>query len=592
MPSSPSPRPSSLARRGLSAALALACALAWAAPEAGANTATRARDAKQKAGVPRAATSAAPSQRPAKGHAGAPGPQRRGTPAGRGKPARGHAPRPAGVARPASKASRGPAAKPKPRPVPARPQGPASRTKAPGPPRGTAAKAVARPASPVVKPAPEPLVIEDLAWRRYGLVLQTSAAFKPAISVLDRPHRFVIDLPAAEFADPALKRTIQVAQAGIRQVRMAKHGTGVRIVLDCEAAPSFQVMQLRDRSMLVVARAGQEDPGLKALIERFSDEEPDDPLEGQQLAGVWAKEAGDRLTLHVGLSGSSGLRYQLFQAQPHQLRLRVPGGAYPGALPPTSRLLRKVEASRQGNAWILEVTLAEGYYDLSEDRDEAGGITLVWERVEPRTRPGMPLVVIDPGHGGVDPGAVGPTGRTEKAVCLGLARSLRDTLRRRGYNAILTRSVDAEVHLAPRLATIARWQADMFVSLHANSHSSHEANGLETYWREPGSRAFAETVHRTVATLLRRPDRGTKQDNLYVLRHASVPSLLLETGFISNPVEERWLDDATHQGQAAFAIAAGIENFRASPLVGSRPGAGALRPGDAFVQAMWDCRAP
>jgi N-acetylmuramoyl-L-alanine amidase len=444
-----------------------------------------------------------------------------------------------------------------------------------------------------VAPAPEPLVIEDLAWRRFGLVLQTSAAFKPTISVLERPHRFVIDLPAAEFADPALKRTIQVDQAGIRQVRMSKQGAGVRIVLDCESAPSFQVMQLRDRSMLVVARAGQEDPGLKALIEKFSDEgEPGDPAEGQQLAGVWAKETGDRLTLHVGLDGGRGLRYQLFQAQPHQLRLRVPGGAYAGALPATGRLLRKVEASRKGSTWNMEVTLAEGHYEVSEDRDAAGGITLVWERVDPRARPGMPLVVIDPGHGGADPGAVGPTGRTEKAVCLGLARALRDTLRRRGYNAILTRGVDAEVYLAPRLATIERWQADMFVSLHANSHSSHEASGLETFWREPGSQAFAETVHRTVATLLRRPNRGTKQDRLYVLRHESVPSLLLETGFISNPAEERWLDDATHQGQAAFAIAAGIENFRVAPLVERGPLPGARRPAEAFVQAMRACHAP
>jgi N-acetylmuramoyl-L-alanine amidase len=99
-------------------------------------------------------------------------------------------------------------------------------------------------------------------------------------------------------------------------------------------------------------------------------------------------------------------------------------------------------------------------------------------------------------------------------------------------------------------------------------------------------------VHRTAATLLRRPDRGTKQDQLYVLRHGTVPSLLLETGFISNPAEERWLDDASHQSQAAFAIAAGIENFRAAPLIGCRTAPLARRPTEAFVQALRDCHAP
>ncbi|MEB3220511.1 MAG: N-acetylmuramoyl-L-alanine amidase [Candidatus Sericytochromatia bacterium] len=627
----PLPRSSSLARRGLNSVLALACALTVVAPAAGATTGSRARDLKQKAGVAR--TAEAPKATPEAGGARArhAAHARRSTPHGEAAAAGATATRRAAPKADAAGATTTRQAAPRAAAASATTRQAAPKAAAAGTtaarqatPKATAASATSRQATPKATaarklaprlvagaaglaaataggrgparpgvPAPEPLVIEDLAWRRFGLVLQTSAGFKPLVSVLEHPHRFVIDMPAAEFADPALKRTIQVDQAGIRQVRMSKQGAGVRIVLDCEAAPSFQVMQLRDRSMLVVARAGQEDPGLKALVERFSDEgEAADPAEGQQLAGVWAKEAGDRLTLHVGLSGTTALRYQLFQAQPHQLRLRVPGGAYTGSLPATGRLLRRVEAARKGSTWNLEVTLAEGHYEVSETRDDAGGITLVWERVDPRARDGMPLVVIDPGHGGADPGAVGPSGRTEKAACLGLARGLRDTLRRRGYNAILTRGVDAEVYLAPRLAMIERWQADMFVSLHANSHASHEANGLETFWREPGSQAFAETVHRTVATLLRRPDRGTKQDRLYVLRHATVPSLLLETGFISNPGEERWLDDPAHQGQAAFAIAAGIENFRAAPLVHRPLAAPGKRLGEALIAAMRDCHAP
>jgi N-acetylmuramoyl-L-alanine amidase len=223
------------------------------------------------------------------------------------------------------------------------------------------------------------------------------------------------------------------------------------------------------------------------------------------------------------------------------------------------------------DGWTVDLDLLDGHYELEETRDAAGGVTLTWDRIDPRARAGKPLVVIDPGHGGADPGAVGPNGKLEKDVCLALGRTLRDALRRRGLNAILTRGADAEVHLAPRLALVDRWKADLFVSLHANSHTTPDAVGLETYWREPASQAFAETVHRTVSTLLRRPDRGTKQERLYVLRHPRVPSLLLESGFISNPTEERLLDDADFQAQTAFAVAMGIEQYLAQPSLGRDP---------------------
>lgn len=572
MTPAPIPRAPSLLRRGVASALALLVALAAGVPDAGASPGAKPRATKQKAGVHRSTT---PGKRPSPAsHQGATiTPSRRqAQPAARPNPRLAKAPPAAAHHEPTPSRGRSAPSVAK-EPTESRPPATAARqpvaAKHPG--KAPAASQPRRVAAPSL-PAPEPLVIEDLAWHRFGLVLQTSAAFKPAVSILANPSRFVIDLPAAEFADPALKRTIQVDDHGVKQVRMSKQGNGVRIVLDCDEIPAFQVMQLRDRSMLVVARAGQDDPGLKALVDRFSDEgEPADPADGQQLAGVWAREAADRLTLHVGLKGGQGLRYQLFQPSTHQLRLRVPGGSYTGSLPGAGRLLRRVEAASKGSAWTMEVTLADGHYELSETRDDEGGITFVWERINPRGRDGMPLVVIDPGHGGADPGAIGPSGRTEKAVCLSLARALRDTLRRHGYNAILTRGVDAEMYLAPRLAMIDRWQADLFVSLHANSHTSHEANGIETFYREPGSAAFAQTVHRTVATLLRRPDRGTKQDRLYVLRHGQVPSLLLEAGFISNPREERLLDDATYQAQAAFAIAVGIENFRVAPLVQRAP---------------------
>lgn len=436
----------------------------------------------------------------------------------------------------------------------------------------------ARPAA-VMKAAKEPLVIQALDWRGFGLVLQTSAAVVPDVFHLEAPHRFVLDLPNAEFAEPTLSRTIPVGKDGLKQIRMAKQANGaIRLVFDCDDHPAFQVMQLGARGTLVVARAGQHDAALAAMVRSAAEgDAPGAP--GQELRGVWAKEQGDKVTLHVG--GPKDFKYVLFQEAPDRMKLRVPKGAYRGAPPKAGRLLRRAEVKAAADGWTLDLDLLDGHYELKETREPQGGVTLVWERVEPHARAGRPLVVIDPGHGGADPGAIGPGGKREKEVCLALGHMLREALRRRGLNAILTRGADAEVHLAPRLALVERHKADLFVSLHANSHTTGDALGLETYWRNPASQAFAETVHRTVATLLRRPDRGAKQEKLYVLRHPSVPSLLLESGFISNPGEERLLDDPEFQAQTAFAIAAGIENYLSAPSLGSGP----RTPSSLVVQA-------
>lgn len=413
------------------------------------------------------------------------------------------------------------------------------------------------PAKPAV-----PLVIQHVDWKPYGLVLRATSALDPDVFALENPERFIVDLPAGEFADPALGRTIPVGRDGIKQVRLSERAAGgIRLVFDLDAAQGFQVMQLQERTTLVIARAGQHDAALAALVRAPAQAIPS-AAPGQKVLSLTASESANQVVLRLdGMPGGKPLRYALFQEAPGRLRLRMPGAPTGLAAPATGKLLRRAEAKTGPEGWTLELALADGHWELAEARTPDGGATLIWDRVEPRARVGRPLVVIDPGHGGADPGAVGPTGKTEKEVCLALGRSLRDALRRRGMNAILTRGADAEVWLAPRLALIERWRADVFVSLHANSHTTPDATGVETYWREGPSQAFADAVHRTVASLIHRPDRGTKQERLYVLRHPRVPSLLFEAGFISNPGEERLLDDPDFQDRAAFALATGIESY-------------------------------
>lgn len=413
-------------------------------------------------------------------------------------------------------------------------------------------------------PGAQPPVIQEISWRDFGLVLKASAPLDPDIFTLEKPHRFVLDLPEAEFADSRLAQTITIAKGPVKRVRLDQKPRIVRLVLDMADDTPMQIMQLGDRSTLLVVPAGQRHPDLAALVRGQAYQGG-----GQEIRTIWARESADEVKLH--LRAVKGLTYQLASDDPARLQIRVPAGRYPSLLPSRGRLLDRVEAKTgKDGVWTLDLGLKEGFYQLAEHLSpDKSGLTLTWTKLEPRRFDNRPLVVIDPGHGGSDPGALGAGGTPEKTVCLALAKSLQATLLKARINAVLTRSTDMDLLLAPRLDLIDRLKADMFISLHANSHTTPDSAGTETFWREPPSQPFAAAVHGQLTHLLKRPDRGVKQERLYVIRHASVPSILVETGFISNPREEKMLADPRFQNEAAAAIAAGVQNFMAGPPLAS-----------------------
>jgi N-acetylmuramoyl-L-alanine amidase len=282
---------------------------------------------------------------------------------------------------------------------------------------------------------------------------------------------------------------------------------------------------------------------------------------GQEIQKLRAHEANGKVTLE--LTAAKPLTYQLFQEDAAHVQLKVPAGRYTGFLPLPGKGLAgtKVRTTPEGT-WLLDAALADTSYQLeqatSKDRTK---LTLTWTRVEPRRFAGRPLVLIDAGHGGADPGALGPGGTLEKTTCLALAHALQHALWSHKINAMLTRSADAELYLEPRLHMIEQVKADLFISLHANSHTAPDADGTVTFFREPFSKPFADSIQQAVTAALHRPDRGVKQERLYVLRSQSVPSVLLETGFISNPREEKLLVSSAFQAQAAEAIVGGVERY-------------------------------
>jgi N-acetylmuramoyl-L-alanine amidase len=226
------------------------------------------------------------------------------------------------------------------------------------------------------------------------------------------------------------------------------------------------------------------------------------------------------------------------------------------------------------------------------------------QRAEP-----LGTLVIDPGHGGHDVGAVGPTGLQEKELALDIARRLAAVLQEElGVRVVLTRGRDQFVGLRERTTLANRERADLFVSIHVNAAPVAAATGTETYFLsneatdgaarraaeyenrligldagprggqpdvvrsilwdlaqsdfQQESSRVAEALQNNLDRALRQPSRGVKQAPFYVLGGAAMPAVLVEIGFISNPLEEQRLRDDGYRDRIARALAAGIAAYK------------------------------
>jgi N-acetylmuramoyl-L-alanine amidase len=175
---------------------------------------------------------------------------------------------------------------------------------------------------------------------------------------------------------------------------------------------------------------------------------------------------------------------------------------------------------------------------------------------------GRIAVVIDPGHGGVDPGAVGIGGLQEKDVVMDISEQVATILEQNGITAIMTRQDDRTIDLAPRVQLANRVNANLFVSIHANAVNGKrpEVNGVETYYYASG-RNLAQFIQRSILQDFSMRDRGVKQARFYVLRHTSMPAVLVEVGFVTGNEDARILSDAAQRTRMAESIARGILDY-------------------------------
>jgi N-acetylmuramoyl-L-alanine amidase len=180
----------------------------------------------------------------------------------------------------------------------------------------------------------------------------------------------------------------------------------------------------------------------------------------------------------------------------------------------------------------------------------------------PRVPNGRIVVMIDPGHGGKDSGAVGIGGLQEKDIILPISQRVASILQQQGIQAILTRTSDYFVDLAPRVQMARENHVNLFVSIHANSIDNRpDVNGLETYYYSSEGERLAQIIHNSILQSIDIKDRRVRSARFYVLRNNPMPAVLVEVGFVTGDEDARRLATADYQNQMAQAIARGILQY-------------------------------
>lgn len=331
---------------------------------------------------------------------------------------------------------------------------------------------------------------------------------------------------------------------------------------------------------------------------------------GAGLRTIAAAKRGDTLVLTIGVRPSAA-RESLGVAseRPSSLEYRLTIAARPvGDFASQARMLALTGA---GQLRTVTVDSASGTRLLFSFRRPSGVRHAVrGDAVEllawPLPERSIKRIVLDPGHGGTDPGAVGRVGTHEQNITHDVARRLKRKLESAGYEVTTTRDSGQFCALADRSKCATRVKADLFISIHANASPNRTANGLEVYFlseaktdweravaaRENAvvelesdsgaaltddleliladlaqneylteSSELAQRIQEATVAHARIMDRGVRQANFYVLRNTFAPAVLVEVGFLSNKSEEKLLRRADHRDKLAEGISRGIIQF-------------------------------
>jgi len=423
------------------------------------------------------------------------------------------------------------------------------------------------------------------------------------------PDRLWVDLPGTRLHPNLTDRVFPVGDGLLEQVRLGQNRDNVvRVVLDFKSVKDHQVFYLQNPTRLVVDVRGNEPPPARIAARTTLGEELEIPdLESPEPATALERQVEERLRVD---SSAPPPPSPTPAPAPTPLTLLPPtpvpppvATPVPTPVPtptPTPRPTPTPSATPAPPAQVASATALEPAPVLPPAANRTGSYSLARQ-----LGLGARRIVIDAGHGGHDPGTIGRGGLQEKDLVLDVAQRLARLVREElGADVLMTRASDVFIPLEERTAIANQKDADLFLSIHANSSRSPRARGIETYYlnfagdphaeevaaRENAispatmkdlqglvkaialnskideSRDFASAVHESLVDNLRRtstmaPDRGVKTAPFYVLIGANMPSILAEIAFVSNPEDEKLLRGGDRREEIARGLLSGVRSY-------------------------------
>lgn len=260
------------------------------------------------------------------------------------------------------------------------------------------------------------------------------------------------------------------------------------------------------------------------------------------------------------------------------IEVRFPGTTYAGSQPAIAAgLVRGVTVNSDSSGITVQVaSTANGRFLLRRGVNEATLELL---------NPGLAgkTIVVDPGHGGYDPGALGVTGLQEKAANLAIGLKLKALLQQAGAKVLMTRASDVAgvpddqlnavpktertiTDLTARTDLANQNNADLYISVHNNLDPAGRQSGTAVYWTNTNfnadrSLAIARLADQHLVAALGRQDNGTKNNDFYVVKYTEAPSVLLEILFLSDPTEEQMLRDDANLSRIAQAVFQAVQQY-------------------------------
>ena len=227
-------------------------------------------------------------------------------------------------------------------------------------------------------------------------------------------------------------------------------------------------------------------------------------------------------------------------------------------------LINDISVKEIGDSTKIIINFRRGidYTILSKTKDRK--ITVKIKRDE-NVKPSDRVIVIDPGHGGKDPGAV-QNGVKEKDINLSVSQKLDAGLKTEGYTTIMTRDTDTFIELKDRAKIANDEQVDIFISIHSNSHTNGDIDGIQVLYntskKDADSLSLANTIMDELVKGTGAKSKGViERPRLVVLNQTKMPAVLIELGFISNPQEAQKLNDSAYQDLLVESIIKGIERY-------------------------------